>query len=265
VSTVTIVGVGLIGGSFALALRKAGFRGKILGVSSPGTISKALELRVIDDGHTLVQAAQQSDVLYLAQPISQILTTLDALQELARPDALVTDAGSTKSVIAARATGLRATFVGGHPMAGKESRGVEAADADLFRGRPYIVTSPHSWLMEWIPKIGARPIVMSAEDHDRLIAAASHVPQLVSTALASFIGDRGADKVAGPGAVDMTRLALSSYDIWRDILSTNTAAVADSLDAYIARLQELRAKIVQSGMSEEFAKGAAAAKAIRGE
>jgi prephenate dehydrogenase len=263
VSTVAIVGVGLIGGSFALALRKAGFKDRVVGVSSPATISRALALNVIDEGLTLAEAALQSDVIYLAQPISQILTTLDALKELAPPSALVTDAGSTKSAITSRAIGLPATFIGGHPMAGKESRGVESAEADLFRDRPYVVTLAHPWLMEWIPKIGARPILMSPEEHDRLIAVASHVPQLASTALASFIGDQNAARVAGPGAVDMTRLALSSYDIWRDILATNAGPIKQALDTYIARLQELSASISSETISEEFARGADSAKSIR--
>ena len=131
--TVAIAGVGLIGGSFALALRKAGFKGRIVGVSSAATIDKAFALGVIDEALPLAEAAADADLVYLSQPISRIIETLGVLDT----DALVTDAGSTKAVICETARKLkRGRFVGGHPMAGKESRGVEQADADLFRGRP---------------------------------------------------------------------------------------------------------------------------------
>ena len=117
-------------------------------------------------------------------------------------------------------------------MAGKESRGVEQADADLFRGRPYVLTSRDAELETWIERIGARLVVMTAAEHDRLVAVTSHLPQLISTALASVIGAApDAAKVAGPAAVDLTRLALSPYEIWRDIFATN----ADSVDAALGR------------------------------
>src|SRR5262249_35867358 len=122
VNTVSIVGVGLIGGSFALALRKAGFSGRIIGVSSARTLAAALERGVIDEALPLEQAAAVSDLVYLSQPIEQILTTLPALDAHVRPGALVTDAGSTKHSIVERAAGCirRGRFIGGHPMAGKE-------------------------------------------------------------------------------------------------------------------------------------------------
>src|ERR1051325_674432 len=138
-AAVSIVGVGLIGGSFALALRKAGYRGRIIGVSSARTIERALQLGVIDEAMPLDEAAAKSDVLYLAQPIGQILDTLDRLSAISLGDTLVTDAGSTKRAIMARARHIP-RFVGGHPMAGKESRGVEVADADLFQRRPHALT-----------------------------------------------------------------------------------------------------------------------------
>ncbi len=140
--TVAIFGVGLIGGSFALALRKAGFSGRILGVSSPATLQRALDLRVIDEGAPAREAAQAADLIYLSQPILRILEILPDLNDWVQPQALVTDAGSTKSTIVARATSAisRCQFLGGHPMAGREQRGVEAAEARLFEGRPYVLT-----------------------------------------------------------------------------------------------------------------------------
>src|SRR5580700_5367762 len=138
-----IIGVGLIGGSFGLALRKAGFEGPILGVSSARSIEQAVERGAIDRGVSLEEAAGVCDLLFLSQPISGILETLRKLDPLVRPDALVTDAGSTKQIIVeeAKRSLHRCVFVGGHPMAGKAVRGVAEADADLFRDRPWILTS----------------------------------------------------------------------------------------------------------------------------
>ena len=135
IETVTIVGVGLIGGSFALALRKVGFLGRILGVSSPATLSRALELGVVDEARSLEEALPRSDLVYMAQPVLRILAQLERVRALVPDHALVTDAGSTKQAIVDRARGLfqcGADFLGGHPMAGKEGRGVEIADANLF-------------------------------------------------------------------------------------------------------------------------------------
>src|SRR5262249_11250484 len=160
-----IVGVGLIGGSFGLALRAAGFRGEILGVSSPRTISAALARGSISAEATLEEAAAQADLLYLAQPVDRIIATLRRLGPIVRPGCLLTDAGSTKKEIVSAAGAL--PFLGGHPMAGKEQRGVEAAEAELFRGRPYILTpvTPASaatnYFRIWLQKIGARLIEMS--------------------------------------------------------------------------------------------------------
>jgi prephenate dehydrogenase len=266
VNSLSIVGVGLIGGSFALALRKAGFTGSIIGVSSKPAIETALARSVIDGALPLDQAAAVSDIIYLAQPIERVLETIGVIDAHAQPGALITDAGSTKVAIVNRASVAihRARFVGGHPMAGKESRGVEHADAELFRGRPYILTSRHADLESWIERIGARLVVMTADEHDRLVAVTSHLPQLISTALASVIGAQpDASKVAGPAAVDLTRLALSPYDIWRDIFATNADSIDAALGAFIGKLEELRAALHGPEMERAFETAATAAKALR--
>jgi prephenate dehydrogenase len=266
VNSVAIVGVGLIGGSFALALQKAGFTGRIIGVSSKAAIDAALGRGVIDEALPLADAAAVSDFIYLAQPIEKILQTIGVIDEHTRPGSLVTDAGSTKVAIVNRAASAirRSRFVGGHPMAGKESRGVEQSDADLFRGRPYVLTSRDAELESWIERIGARLVVMTADEHDRLVAVTSHLPQLISTALASVIGAApDAAKVAGPAAVDLTRLALSPYDIWRDIFATNADSVDAALAAFIAKLEELRSALRSPEMEQAFDKAATAAKALR--
>ncbi len=168
--TVAIFGVGLIGGSFALALRKAGFTGRIIGVSSDETIRAALALDVIEEALPAEEAAAQADLLYLAQPIHRIIDSLADLNAWVKPEALITDAGSTKQAIVDRASQVisRAQFLGGHPMAGRERRGVEAAEADLFQGRPYVLTPRSASELEspaareflgWIPRIGSFPVI----------------------------------------------------------------------------------------------------------
>jgi prephenate dehydrogenase len=263
----TIAGVGLIGGSFALALRKAGFDGRIIGVSSPRTIAAALERGAIDEALPLAKAAAQSDAVFLSQPIEKILETLDVLDPHLRPGTLVTDAGSTKSAIVARAAQAihNGHFVGGHPMAGKEARGIEAADADLFRGRPWVLTSRDAELESWIQKIGARLVILDAAEHDRLVALVSHLPQLLSTALASSLaGEPSAPQIAGPAAIDLTRLALSPYEIWRDILATNAAEIDAALARFLACLEAIRANLKDdAATAREFEKAAGAARALR--
>lgn len=263
---VSIAGVGLIGGSFALALRQAGFTGKIIGVSSPETVRAAFERSVIDEALPLDQAAAQSDLIYLSQPIERILATLEAIDEWVRPGTLITDAGSTKAAIVQRASTAirRGRFVGGHPMAGKESRGVQEADAGLFRGRPYVLTSSNAALESWIERIGARVVILDAEQHDRLVALTSHLPQLISTALASSIAQEPqASRVAGPAALDLTRLALSPYEIWRDIFATNSGPIDAALATFIGKLEVLRKLLRDPAIEREFEIAASAARRLR--
>lgn len=254
-----------MGGSFALALRKAGFRGEIVGVSRPATTAEAVRLGVIDRAVTLPEA-QSRDLLYLAQPIQQILATLKQLRP--QPHSVVTDAGSTKREITrvAQEHLPPGSFVGGHPMAGKESRGVQVADADLFRGRPYILTQPApEWLREWILRTGARLIDMTPEEHDSLVAFTSHLPQVASTALALTSGVRPrAERVTGPALLDMTRIAQSPIDMWADIFATNSDAIVPALDEFIATLERLRDQLTTPGMADAFAEAGRAAQKLRG-
>jgi prephenate dehydrogenase len=229
-------------------------------VSSERSIAEAVTRGAVDSGASLEEACAESDLIFLSQPISGILETLRRLDPLVRRGALVTDAGSTKQAIVAEADRslTRCAFLGGHPMAGKESRGAAAADADLFRGRPWVLTESTNHpvamvLRKWIGLFGAREVILDAATHDSLVAWSSHLPQLASTALAALLSEQAADagQVAGPGLLDMTRLAMSSYDLWRDILGTNREAVREALDAYIGKLQALR-----DDYAGEFAKGA---------
>ena len=272
--TVAIVGVGLIGGSFGLAIKAAGFRGEVIGVSARRTIEAAQAVGAIDRGLSLAEAAGLADLIYLAQPVGRILATLHVLDDFVRPDALVTDAGSTKHVIVetARKHLRRCAFLGGHPMAGKESRGVENAQSDLFHGRPYVLTPGRLEELEhpvarefrdWLSKIGAQEVILGADEHDRRVAFSSHLPQLASTALASVLADR--EVLAGPGLIGSTRLALSAYEIWRDILATNSDPIADALSIYIQKLEFLRENLRTRAMQEEFDAAARFARQLRTE
>lgn len=273
--TVAIAGVGLIGGSFALAIREAGFRGAILGVSSPPTIEAALALGVIDEGVTLHEAAQRADLIYLAQPILSIVDALAEIGDRARPGTLITDAGSTKARImsAARDHVNGALFIGGHPMAGKEARGIAAADASLFRGRPYVLTPRQrrdldqpaaADFCEWLERIGAKVTVLDAEEHDRRTALVSHLPQLLSTALASLLSEHDdATEIAGPAVMELTRLAMSPWDIWRDIIVTNQKHIHHALEELIAKLNDYQVKLSAADFESQFRTAGALAARLR--
>ncbi len=275
IETVAVVGVGLIGGSFGLAIRKAGFKGKILGVSSPSAIDSAISVRAIDQGVSLETAVCAADLIYLAQPVDRILQTINDLSRLVEPDKLVTDAGSTKAAIVQQASESLppGTFIGGHPMAGKETRGASAAEADLFRGRPYVLTkadqSPNRFEAHFrglLSAVGARVLDMTAMQHDSAVALTSHLPQLISTALAGTLAlsdNRHSRQVFGPGLLDMTRLALSAPDLWMSILDTNRAEVTATIDAFSAQLNRIRSALLTTGLESYFTQGAEFAAEIR--
>lgn len=258
--TVAIVGLGLIGGSFGLALREADFTGEVLGVSSDRAIAAGLRLGAISRRATLEEAASTADLIYLAQPVDRILETLEMLGPLLRARSphsacLVTDAGSTKAVIVQKACEClpAGMFLGGHPMAGKEKRGVEAAEADLFRGRRYVLTptADETALSRefrlWLSRMGAQLVQMSAPEHDATVAFTSHLPQLLSTALAGTLArqnNRYVAEVYGSGLLDMTRLALSPADLWLSIFHTNQGQVISACDQFIDCLKQLRESIL---------------------
>jgi prephenate dehydrogenase len=264
-NTVAIVGVGLIGGSFALALRKAGFRGRILGVSREETLQRARAAGIVDAGVKLEEALGEADLIYLSHSISNILRVIPLLDG-ARPGALITDAGSTKAAITAAANrpGRAAQFLGGHPMAGKEVRGAEAADPDLFQGRTYFLTPrevteletpPAKWFTGWLEGMGARIVPIAPAAHDHLVAYSSHLAQMAATALAATVSEEfgaAARTGAGPGLHDMTRLAQSSYELWADIVATNRDAIDGALAAYIGRLEDLRRRLGEASLADVF-------------
>jgi prephenate dehydrogenase len=275
---VAIIGTGLIGASFGLALRQSGFTGTITGVSSPRAMADALSAGAIDRTAPLAEAVATADLVFLSQTIGRILDTIRHLDPLVQPGALVTDAGSTKCEIVdfARQFIGRCQFLGGHPMAGKEKRGAAAADAGLFRNRTWALTPDEPAELEtpgarefrgWLQRIGARIVVLDADEHDRVVSLTSHLPQLASTALAATVADRLGSpahlQVAGPGLEDMTRLAMGSYDLWRDILATNTGHIERALSEYIQKLEHMRENLRTRQLQEEFERGAGLAGRLR--
>lgn len=273
--TVAIVGTGLVGASFGLAIRQAGFSGEIIGVSSSDALEAARKLGAISDSATLEEACRRADLIYLSQPVDRILSTLSRLGPLVPTGTLVTDAGSTKASIVRRAAEClpHTEFIGGHPMAGKEKSGAAAADAALFHGRPYVLTSssgPSSRrrpvFQHLLESIGANIIEMDAEEHDRAVAFTSHLPQLVSTALASTLAAQGngrLQKIFGPGLLDMTRLALSSETLWSSILAENREQALQALDAFQEKLRFTREAVATNNLEELFSTGKTFASTIR--
>jgi prephenate dehydrogenase len=272
--TVAIAGVGLIGASFGLALRKAGFPGRIIGVSSPGAVAEAKAVGAIDTSATLEQACRSADLIYLSRTVDRIIESLPQIARFVRAGALITDAGSVKVAIVKKAAILPGiSFIGGHPLAGKEVRGAAAADPDLFRGRPYVLTprqgprSEHEQAFRsYLDLMGARVLELTAEEHDRATAFTSHLPQLLSTALASTLEQQKNENftnVFGPGLLDMTRLAMSSPELWAAILANNHQNVLQALDSLTACLAQLREALIAGGLDSHFLSGRAFAESLR--
>jgi prephenate dehydrogenase len=254
---VTVVGCGLIGASFALALKESGACAQVAGWdSSPAVIDEALKRSIIDvvDRSFITGEEPLSDLLYLAMPVSGIIGFLQEYGSKIKRGATITDAGSTKVEICRAAchhlpNGM--LFVGGHPIAGSHHAGISHARADLFTGAPYVLIGESKEndrrivaLKETLTQMGARVQLMTAVAHDRAMALVSHLPQLMASALAATVKSQAdADallKISGTGFSDMTRLATSPWQMWQDILATNSIPIADALGALIQKLTELR-------------------------
>jgi len=269
---ITIIGTGLIGGSLALALRKSGFRGKIVGCDRSNVLARAKRVSAIHEGITdPIQACSGSDIVVLATPVGGIISLMDKLAPHLTADTLLTDVGSTKSEIAESARAVfgrdaRKRFLPGHPMAGKENSGIEFADADLFGGAVWFFTPLHQQKLtggkiaeyvSWIKKIGAKPAILNPAEHDELCAWISHVPQMISTALAStLVEEYGANapllESGGRALREMTRTAASPYSMWRDIALTNKKYIGDALQKLEQKLAHIRENLGSRGLEEEF-------------
>ncbi|HXM15547.1 MAG TPA: prephenate dehydrogenase/arogenate dehydrogenase family protein [Candidatus Eremiobacteraceae bacterium] len=303
IQRISILGTGLIGGSFALALRKYATDLHITGWDRPDVARTAQDTKAFDEMLTgdLTLALRSADLIYVALPIG---ATIDLLLELARHaprKALITDACSTKLRISQGAQELFAgadapLFLPGHPMAGREHAGIAHADADLFQNAPYALIAdlpgegassappePRGTASEieihlnaqpergevlrkdarvdaflkLLKKVGARPLWLGARQHDYAVGLASHLPQLVAVALASFLYDRLDENglpitVAGPGLRDTLRLAGSPYSTWRDIVLTNREVLSASLDLLARRIDDLRERLATRELEADF-------------
>jgi prephenate dehydrogenase len=253
---IAIVGVGLIGGSFALAARRAGVAERITGWDTKEVLARARARGVIDGEEDSLSAGKvcEADLVFLAAPVGAIIEFLRTRGSLLKAGAIITDSGSTKREIcrAARETlPLQVSFVGGHPMAGSHNAGVDSASADLFRGAPYALVVDDTnagsinagrTVAEIVGDLGARPVMLTAQEHDRVIARLSHAPQLLATALACGV-DEAQLGLAGSGFTEMTRLAASRWPVWEDICRTNADEITAALDELIGRMEATRSSI----------------------
>ena len=269
---ITIVGLGLIGGSWGLALKACGSAARRVGCDKPEVLDRALAVGAVDEGSPEVATAVRgADLVILATPVRSILDLLPRLKSAASPRALVTDVGSTKRLICQRARemfGDEPLFLGGHPLAGKERSGLANASAALFDGARYVLApllpnhledarvKAFSALVE---AVGAKPFVIEASTHDRAVAFLSHLPQLVSSGLASMVAGQGAEdflplELAASGFRDVTRLAESPYNLWRDICLTNIENIQAALDALIDKLEAMKLHLSDRELERDFAR-----------
>src|SRR3984957_4819401 len=279
---ITIVGTGLIGGSLGLALRERKFTGRIVGCDREAALAKAKKRGAIDDGTTEPgDAVRGSQVIVLATPVLAIVDLIERLGPVLPAKALLTDVGSTKTAVVERAVkvfGKNAgkRFLAGHPMAGKESSGVDYAAADLFQGAVWCLTPLAGQNLNeglfaefsgWIDQIGARIAMLPAEEHDRLCAWISHVPQMISTALAAaLVEEFGAEApllLAGGRALqEMTRIAASPYSMWRDVAVSNKKNLETALWKVEQRLAHIRENLATRQLAEEFEQAHALRKSV---
>ena len=269
---ITIIGTGLIGGSLGLALRKKKFAGRIIGCDREGTLEKARMRGAIDAGSPNPgDAVRGSQVVVLATPVLAIIDLIERVGPALPAKALLTDVGSTKAAIVERAVTVLGKnagrrFLPGHPMAGKEMSGVDYADADLFHNAVWFLTPlPGQNLNEglfaefagWIDHIGARIAMLPPDDHDRLCAWISHVPQMISTALAAALVEEFGSEApllpaGGRALQEMTRISASPYSMWRDIAISNKKNLSDALWKVEQRLAHIRENLATRQLAEEF-------------
>jgi prephenate dehydrogenase len=269
---ITIIGTGLIGGSLGLALRKKKFAGRIVGCDRESALEKARERGAIDKGTANpADAIRGSDIVVLATPVLAIIDLIERLGPALPAKTLLTDVGSTKGAVVERAEkvfGKNAAkrFLPGHPMAGKESSGVDYADPDLFQNAVWFFTPlPGQNLnqgllgdfVEWVEKIGARIAMLPADEHDHLCAWISHVPQMMSTALAAALVDEfGEDApvlpAGGRALHEMTRISASPYSMWRDVAISNKNNLQNALWKLEQKLAHIRENLSTRELAAEF-------------
>ena len=267
-SRVAILGTGLIGGSFGLALRKHFPDISIVGFDRAETLQVALVRGAVHEtARELASAVRGADLVYVALPIGATIEALPAIPAAAKDGALVTDTGSTKAAVCrtAKTTFVGgARFLGGHPMAGKETSGIARADAELFSGARYALIGSEDdpdprvqGFAALVRTLGAEPVWCDAETHDWAVGIVSHLPQLLAVALARVVQDETDEtglplSLSGPGLQDMLRLAGSPYGLWRDVAHTNTENIARALDRLEQAVEYLRTRLTSKELEQEF-------------
>jgi prephenate dehydrogenase len=266
---ITIIGCGLIGGSLALALKRRRPEHFIVCLDLPERVPAILDAGVADAVGSIDDFSEhipESDIVVVATPVQFVPETLAVLKPFLKENTIVTDAGSTKSKIMAAASKIMPPgvhFIGGHPMAGAERSGVEAADPLLFSDRVYLLcpyqdTPPDVFLtlIELVESLDAVPVTIDPEEHDRILAMVSHLPHFIAVALmhAAMSGDAEhgmLEKMAGRGFLDMTRLAASSYVMWKGIMATNAEAISEAMYSFSRSLAFITNEMMESA-AEEF-------------
>ncbi len=255
---VSIIGVGLIGGSLSLALKRANPRITIVGYDKKDVLRRALRRGIIDRAAQNLEVAAQADVVILAVPVLTILQLIPKIARYVKSGTIVTDVGSVKSEIVKRAKKYfneDINFIGGHPMAGSERQGIDAANPLLFTNAVYVLcprkkiaNGVMNRFTRLIETTGAQILFLEPEAHDKATAAVSHVPQLLAVALMNVVSslnhnNQNVRKLAAGGFRDLTRIASSPYNVWNDILLTNRKEVSRALDRLIQRLKKYKSAL----------------------
>src|SRR5277367_1606496 len=267
-SRVAILGTGLIGGSFGLALRKHVPDISIVGYDRAEILQAALARGAVGEtAGDLASAVRGADLVYIALPIGATIEALPAIAAAAKDGTLVTDTGSNKAAICGAARNSffgGARFLGGHPMAGKETSGIARADANLFSAARYALIGLKSdpdprmhGFAALVRELGAEPVWTDAETHDWAVGIVSHLPQFLAVALARVVQDETDEtglplSLSGPGLQDMLRLAGSPYGLWRDVAHTNTENIARALDRLEQAVEYLRTRLTSKELEQEF-------------
>ncbi|MFO7767542.1 MAG: prephenate dehydrogenase [bacterium] len=271
---IAIWGLGLMGGSLAAALRSRDFEGVVVGISSQDSVSRAVRADLIDEGYPhaeFTRGVEGADLVVLASPIDSIIQNLNALAPVLPRGTVVTDVGSTKSAICSHARGTLpegVLFVGSHPMAGSESKGIGAADALLYENAVWVLTPEKGQeeseavesLSALAERVGAKVVVTDPVSHDRIASRISHLPQTLAVVLMNSAGDWNEEddltlRLAAGGFRDLTRIASSPWGMWADVYSTNRSAILDALDAFMGGLTRIREAVASEGdemLEEEF-------------
>jgi prephenate dehydrogenase len=269
INRLAIIGTGLIGGSFALALKQAGEVGTVVGTGrSQENLETAKQLGIVDEvASDPGQAVKGADLVFLAMPVGQMAEVMKAIAPHLDPAAAITDAGSTKQDVCAMGrehlSAHLSWFVPGHPIAGAETSGAKAAHADLYREKNVVLTPLAETNFKAIVKVqsawqhcGAKATIMPSAKHDRIFAAVSHLPHLLAYALVDMLAGRPDHDLffhyAASGFRDFTRIAGSNPEMWRDIAIANREAVLAELEAYEAKLQELKTSLKDSDAQALF-------------